>query len=301
MVPERAFSKRLNKKELHGFLFFSPALIIIGVLVGFPVVSGIWMSFFEKGALSSLMRFVGLKNYSTILQNPLFWNAFKNTIVFTGFSLFFQLVLGMAVAFLLNQNFPGRTIARGIILIPYLVPTIAATLIWKWMFNTLYGILNYSLMYLKIIDNEISWLGTQPYAMISVIFVNVWKFFPFVTICVLAGLQMIPVQLYEAAKVDGASVWRRFLHITLPHLKLILAVVIILRFIWTFNNFDLIFLLTEGGPLNSTTTVPILAYETAFRSLMMGRASGIADLMFLFLIFVFMFYRRIYKIRSELG
>jgi len=295
MVLERAFSKRLNKKELYGFLFFFPALIIIVVLVGFPVLFGIWMSFFEKGALSTLMRFVGFKNYSTILQNPSFWNAFKNTIVFTGVSLLFQIVLGMAVAFLLNQNFPGRTIARGIVLIPYLVPTIAATLIWKWIFNTLYGILNYALMYLKIIDNEISWLGTQPYAMISIIFVNVWKFFPFVTICVLAGLQMIPVQLYEAAKVDGASVWRRFLHITLPHLKLILAVVIILRFIWTFNNFDLIFLLTEGGPLNSTTTVPILAYETAFRSLMMGRASAIADLMFLFLILIFIFYRRFIK------
>jgi len=244
--------------------------------------------------LKTEMKFVGMGNFRSLLKERVFWNSLGKSLIFTFGSINLQFLLGMGIAMLLNQRFKGRAFARGMILFPYLIPTVAAVLVWKWILDTNLGILNHLLFSFHLIREPISWLGSPDLAMIVAILVNTWKFFPFVVISVLAGLQGIPEEIYEAAKIDGASFWRQFIHITLPQLKYILMIVFLLRFIWTFNNFDLVYVLTGGGPINATETTPILIYEKAFFGMNMGMASSLASVLFLISIGLFVIYMKLY-------
>ena len=198
------------------------------------------------------------------------------TILWTVGTLTLQIVVGVAMALLLNLNFYFRSLARSLVLFPYFVSTVVAVLVWRWMFNDVYGILNRALIVSGISDMPLDWLGSMPNAMISVILVGAWKYFPFVVIAVLARLQTIPDELYEAARIDGAGAWARFWDVTLPQLREVLVVIVLLRTIWDFKEFDLIYLLTGGGPVTSTETLPLLVYKQAFGMNAMGRASTYA-------------------------
>src|SRR6266478_6077266 len=184
-----------------------------------------------------------------MLGSSVFWTALRVNVVWTVGTLSLQILFGVALALLLNQNILFRSLARSLILFPYFVSTVVAVLVWRWLFNDLYGILNHLLIAAGLLDMPIDWLGQMPNAMISIILVGTWKYFPFVVIAVLARLQSIPEHLYEAATIDGAGAWARFWDVTLPELRAVLLVVLLLRTIWDFKEFDLIYLLTGGGPL----------------------------------------------------
>ncbi len=233
------------------------------------------------------------------MNNEVFWSDLVTAIIYTFSSVLFMLVLGLVVALFLNQNFRGRNLLRGIVILPYLIPTVCAVFMAKWMLDPMYGIVNVILQSLG--GFTINWLGSPLAAMAAAIAVNTWKFFPFVEIALLARLQSIPITLYEAADIDGATSFKKFLHITLPELSSVMFVVALLRTIWAFNDFQLIYILTGGGPMNSTETLPLLAYREAFSKNNIGMGATVAVFMALFLFLTFTFYYKIFDPLKEKG
>jgi multiple sugar transport system permease protein len=297
-VPARMAAPGLRLSTKHGLLgaiLIAPTVLIFCAVIVYPLVSAIYLSLFSIYTPTLKGRWVGLDNYSAVLASGDFWYAMWVTVVWTVGTLFLQIVLGVALALLLHQDIWFRSLARSLILFPYFMSTVVAVLVWRWVFNDLYGILNHMMMWTGLLDMPIDWVGQMPNAMISVILVGAWKYFPFVVISVLARLQTIPDHLYEAATMDGAGAWGRFFDITLPQLRDVLFIVILLRAIWDFKEFDLIFLLTGGGPVTSTQTLPLLVYKQAFALNEMGGASTIAVLMMLFMLGFMLWYFRYSK------
>jgi len=278
-----------------GRVLVVPALILFLGLIAWPLCEGIWLSFQSTDPLTRASRFVGVDNYTALLSGSEFWISLLNTLVWAVSAVVLQVVLGVGAALVLHQNLWFRSLARGLVLFPYLLPTVVAVLVWQWLFNDLYGIVNSLLLRAGLIDTPIVWLGRMPNAMISVVLVGTWKFFPFVVIAILARLQTIPDALYEAAKIDGASAWARFWDVTLPQLRGVLLIVVLLRFIWDFKEFDLIFLLTGGGPVIGTQTLPLLVYKQAFALLDMGKAAAVAVAMLCVMALLFAIYVRVMR------
>jgi len=268
-----------------GVLFILPFVATALVFMVFPVAEAVRMAFFHIDPLNpAAQRFAGFDNFRTLFADALFWKSFRNAAVWTGTSIVLQTVLGVALALLLHLPLRGISIFRGLLLFPYIVPTVVIALILQWMLNPDLGIVNHALKEAGIIRDNVYWLSTPSMAMASTIALNVWKYTPFVTICVLARLQTIPLELYDAAKVDGASVIRRFIDITLPQLSEVLVVVVVFRTIWTFNKFEEIFLLTRGGPGTSTFNLAIYSFEQSIANLKMGvgAAAGVVMMALLF-------------------
>lgn len=276
-----------------GVLLIGPTVLIFCAVIVYPLISALYLSLFSIYTPTLEGEFVGLNNYAELITTGKFWSSLWTTIVWTVGTLTLQIVFGVGMALILHQNMWFRSLARSLILFPYFVSTVVAVLVWRWLFNDLYGILNHFLMAANIVDMPVDWLGSMPNAMYSVILVGAWKYFPFVVIAVLARLQTIPEPLYEAARIDGAGPVGRFLDVTLPQLREVLVVIIMLRAIWDFKEFDLIFLLTGGGPVKSTQTLPLLVYEEAFALNEMGTASAYAVLMMaVMLVFMIVYIRR---------
>ena len=294
-VPARTTAPGLKLSTQYGLLgalLIAPTVLIFCAVIVYPLVSAMYLSLFSIYTPTLKGRWVGFDNYATLLQSGEFWTALWVNIVWTVGTLFLQIVLGVALALLLHQNIVFRSLARSLILFPYFMSTVVAVLVWRWVFNDLYGILNHMMMWTGLLNMPIDWVGRMPNAMISVILVGAWKYFPFVVIAVLARLQTIPDHLYEAATMDGAGPWGRFFDITLPQLRDVLFIVILLRAIWDFKEFDLIFLLTGGGPVTSTMTLPLMVYKQAFALNEMGAASAVAVLMMLImLVFMILYFR----------
>ena len=285
-----------------GIALLAPALLFIGLLFVYPIIYSFYMSFHEKDPFSTdAAPYVAVDNFQTLMEEEAFWTAFKNGLIFSFSTVILQLVFGVSIALLLNRKFSGRAVARGLVLLPYVIPAIGAALIWQWMYNDLLGIINRVLISLGIIDQSIAWIGDPKWAMFGVIVVAVWKMFPFVIICVLARLQTIPEKLYDAARVDGANAFNRFKDITIPQLGHILFVVILLRFVWMFNDFEMIWLLTKGGPVDTTTTLPIFTYLTSFKNFELSLGMATTILMMFFLIIVSIIFFKIYKIDEEIS
>ena len=267
-----------------GVVLIAPTVLVFCAVILYPLISAIYLSLFSIYTPTLAGEWVGVDNYGALLASGDFWNAVLNTLIWTVGTLTLQLVCGVAVALLLNQSIVFQSLARSLILFPYFLSTVVAVLVWRWLFNDLYGILNHVLLIAGLIDAPVNWLGQMPNAMISIILVGAWKYFPFVVIVVLARLQSIPEQLYEAATIDGAGPFQRFTDITLPQLRDVLVVVVLLRAIWDFKEFDLIYLMTGGGPVRATQTLSLLVYEEAFRLNRMGMASTYAVAMMLVLL-----------------
>jgi multiple sugar transport system permease protein len=285
---------------LIGLLLIAPTILIFALVIAFPLLEAIYLSFFSIYTPTLQGEWVGLANYRAMLSTREFWAALGTNIVWTVGTLVLQVVTGIAIALLLNLNFYLRSLARSLILFPYFVSTVVAVLVWRWMFNDSYGILNRALMVTGLSNMPLDWLGAMPNAMISIILVGAWKYFPFVVIAVLARLQTIPEELYEAARIDGANVWARFWDVTLPQLREVLIVIILLRTIWDFKEFDLIYLLTGGGPIAATQTLPLLVYKQAFGMNAMGMASTYAiGIMMVLVVFMVLYLRRTRQGRSE--
>ncbi|MEO0384434.1 MAG: sugar ABC transporter permease [Pseudomonadota bacterium] len=293
-APKTLLEKRY---AMLGVMLIAPTVLVFCAVIVYPLLSAIYLSFFNIFTPTLEGEFVGLSNYVELLQTGQFWNALGNTLIWTVGTLSLQILFGVGMALVLHQNIWFRSLARSLILFPYFISTVVAVLVWKWLFNDLYGIMNHLLITVGIIDFPMDYLGTMPNAMISVILVGAWKYFPFVVIAVLARLQTIPDALYEAAKIDGAGPIARFFDVTLPQLRDVLVVIILLRAIWDFKEFDLIFLLTGGGPLSDTQTLPLLVYQEAFALNDMGMASAFAVVMMLIMLVFMLVYIR--RTRSE--
>ena len=261
--------------------------MLFAALIFYPMAQSLFFSLHRVSTLTLRTQWVGLANFRSLLADPDFATSFLNTLTWTVGAVTLQTVLGVGVALLLHGRLVARSAARGLLLFPYLLPTAVAVLVWRWLFNDLYGLINHALMTAGLITEPVAWLSRSPNAMIAVILVGTWKFFPFVVIAVLARLQSIPDSLYEAARIDGASRWAQFWDITLPQLASVLAVVVLLRSIWDFKEFDLVYLMTGGGPGISTQTLPILVYREAFRMLNFGRGAAVAVMMFAFMLLFF--------------
>ena len=271
---------------LPGFLSIG-ALATLVLIVG-PALYAISLSFYEQQSLTSEPVWVGFANYTRVLASAEFWNALWNGFVYAMVAIVLQVVLGIGFALLLHQPFRGRTLLRGLTFLPYLLPTVVAVLTFKWMIDGSLGIVTIVMDTLGL--PPIYWFETESAAMMSVILVSVWLWTPFVTTTFLAGLQTVPVQLYEAARVDGAGPIRRFFHVTLPALRPILTVIILLRGVWMFNKFDIIWLTTGGGPLGATEHLPVLAYRQAFTLFDLGSGAATATLSFLVLMVIVTLY-----------
>lgn len=272
--------------RIVGVLFVVPFVVLAAFFMVYPVVEAIRMAFFSYNPLRpDLTTFAGLANFEFIFRDPLFWDSFRQATVWTFLSIVFQTIFGVGIALLLHQALPGMAIFRGLLLFPYIVPTVVIALIWRWIFNPEIGVVNHALLAAGLISAPIYWLSTPDMAMASTIMLNVWKYTPFVVICVLARLQTVPLELYDAAKVDGAGIFRRFLDVTLPQLKEVLIVVVVFRTIWTFNKFEEIYLLTKGGPGTSTFNLAVYAFEQSIASLKLGvgAATGVVMMVMLFL------------------
>jgi multiple sugar transport system permease protein len=293
--------RRPWRHQLTGILVVSPALLLILGLIVYPVAYSLWLSLLEKHSFFPQERFIGLENYIYLWGDPEFWTSLWLGVIYSSWTILFQLILGMAAALILNESFVGRGLVRGIVLFPYMIPTIVAVILWKWLLNDTYGVVNYWLVALGIVWDPISWLGTD-HIMLSVIVMSVWQFFPFVLLSILARLQTIPEELYEAAKVDGASAIRRFTHITLPQIRGILFVVILLRSIWMFTKFDTVWLMGEGaGAGRYIRTLPVYAYMRTLTYYQAGLGAAIAVIMFAILIVSTVIYFGLFREEADIG
>ncbi len=273
---------------------FIGSISLLAFIIGGPLIYAVMLTFYSARSFMSDPEWVGLSNYIKVLQDPLFWNSLTNGLTIALSSIVLQVVLGVGIAMVLNKRFVGQTIARSIAILPYFLPTVVACLVAQWILEPNYGLVKTALASIGV--GMLDWSSHAFTAKGTIILVSVWLWTPFVVTCVLAGLQTIPTQLYEAARVDGAGAWTQFWHITIPGLRSVLIVVILLRGIWMFNKFDLIWLLTKGGPLNQTETLPTLAYRKSFIEYNLGGGAAVATISFLLLSGVILIYLRLFPI-----
>lgn len=255
-----------------------PAAAVIVLLMGVPLVAVMADSLTDRTFIRPVANFVGLENYTELLGDPSFWQTLLRTLIWTAASVVLQIAVGLALAMLLNQKFRGRGALRGLFLLPWVTPVVVVALIWKWMLNDLYGVINGMLGRINPEWGDLAWFSDQSLALGTMIGVNVWRGVPFTMIILLAGLQSVPKELVEAVSADGAGRWRTFTNVTLPHLRGIILTVAMIFTMFNFNNFDLIYLGTRGGPADRTMTLPVETYDTAFNGLKIGEAGAWAVL-----------------------
>jgi multiple sugar transport system permease protein len=282
------------KQGRAGWLLVLPALALLGALSVYPLAYGIWISFFNKHSFFPEQNFIGLANYAAVFADEEFWRSLWLGLVYSLSTIALQLVLGVGAALLLNEAFAGRGLVRAVAIFPYVIPTVVAVIVWKWLLNSQFGLVNH------LLGVPVSWMG-RDWIMVSLILVSVWQFFPFVLLAVLARLQTIPQDLYDAAKVDGANAFQRFWDVTLPQLAGVLFVVVLLRSIWMFTKFDTPWLMIQGGGAETyIRTLPIYTYLRTFGYYEAGRGSAMAVLMFLMLVGAAALYFRLWRREEEL-
>jgi multiple sugar transport system permease protein len=283
-------------QRVLGYATVLPVLVPLALLVALPILYSFWLGFFHQHAFLRDRTFVFLDNYVRTAREAEFWRSVELGLVYTFSTIALQLLLGVLAALLLHRQFRGRAIVRGIVLFPYMVPMIAAVVLWKWLLNDQYGFVNYALVAAGLAREPVVWF-TPRTIMTSLIAVSVWAFFPFVVISVLARLQTISPDLYEAAKVDGASRWGCFLHVTLPEIRAVLFIVILLRGIWMFTKFDIVWMWAGdyGGLGENVRTLPIYAYMKTFGQYQAGLGAAVANLMFLALLIMIFVYVRAFR------
>jgi multiple sugar transport system permease protein len=276
-----------SQEQTTGWLMVAPALLLLLVVYAYPILRSFWLSVFTQNLGTQLEPiFSGLNNYERMMGDSRFWQSLWNTIIFTSASVVLELVFGMAIALILHQAFIGRSLVRTAALIPWALPTALIGLAWTWIFNDQFGVWNDILIHLNIIPTGFNWLGNPTTAMMAVIAADVWKTTPFISILLLAGLQSISRELYEAHAIDGATPWQSFIKITLPLLMPQILIVLLFRFAGAFGVFDLIQVMTGGGPGGATEVVSLYIYSTVMRYLDFGYGAALVVVTFLLLIAV---------------
>ena len=274
-----------------GYLYVLPLLLWLAGTILYPLISAVALSVQDIKVIGTQGQFVGLENYARLIGNDNFWEALGRSVLWVVGNALAQTLAAFGAALLLNQRFRGRGLARIWIILSWIVPAVVVVIIWRWLLSSS-GVVNYLLMALGVTTEPIGFFSTRTTAMISVVLINAWRWFPFMAVTLLAALQSIPRELYEAAEVDGATAWRRFWSLTFPLLQPVLFVLGLVGTLMSFNVFDVIWLLTGGGPSNATTTLPVLIYDTAFTKYRLSQAAAISVVAgLLLLIFAALFIR----------
>ena len=282
--------KRKVKFDYARWIFVLPALLVVGILLVYPIFSSLYYSMTTKHLIKASYDFIGLENYKAVLSDSNFYKAFLTSILWTVGSLLGQLFIGFTAALAINRVKIGKGIYRTLMIIPWAFPSIVIALSWKWILNGVSGFLPNILVQLGISSELPQFLSDSSLVFLTLIFINVLFGAPMIMVNVLSALQTIPQDQYEAAQIDGASKFQQFWHITVPHIKVVVGLLVVLRTIWVFNNFDIIYLLTGGGPANATTTVPVYAYNMGWGTKLLGRSSAVTVLLLAFLLLVCLVY-----------
>lgn len=285
-----------QSEQTLGYAFIAPALFVLVLLVAYPFVIALYLSVTDA-FVGRPSTFVGLQNFIRLLQHGTFRQTLANSFLFTGTAVVLKTIIGLFLALALNQKLRFQKFWRGAVLLPWVVPTALATLGWTWMFDSLYSVINWTLVHLGFLEYGPNWLGDVVLAKCAVIAVNVWRGLPFFAISILAGLVSIPEELYEAASADGAGRVQRFFYVTLPLLKPVLAIVLLFSTIFTFGNFDIVYILTRGGPVNSTHLFATLARQVGLESGQLGEGAAIS--LFMFPVLVIVVYLQLRFVRRE--
>src|SRR5665213_1597230 len=301
-VPKPASRLRfiLDRRDVLGALFVAPAILYVLLLVGVPFLLAVYYSVSAYTIYDPSWRFVGLANFEQIVQNPVFLQTLTNTFIFTFGSQFLGLILGKFGALVLLRPFPGRKIVRALIILPWAVPVALATVAWQWMFDSLYSVINWSFIAMGFItrDEAPNWLGTPHLAMLSIIIVNAWRFFPFAIVIFLAGITAVPQDVIDAATVDGAGFWRRNYQIIVPMILPIVAVGLVFGIVFTFTDLSIVFLMTNGGPVGATSVLGFSGFQTGITSGDVAHGAAISLFMLPVLLIVVVFMLRFIRRRE---
>jgi multiple sugar transport system permease protein len=295
-------SNEYNRKRYRlGLWFTAPAVIVLLTVLAYPIVASLILSFlrvrFAGQGLS--FQFTGLDNYATLLKNQLFREALFRSVYFTLAEVIAVIILALLVALMLNHPLGRPAFFRVVLLVPWALAPVANAVLWKWIFNANYGILNQPLLGLGLIDENIIWLGRPWLALNMILLADIWKAVPFIALLILAGLQNIPVYLYRAARLDGANTWQQFVHVTFPGLKTTLVISIVLQSIWALKVFDLIYVLTKGSPADSTVLLNYLSWRETFSNLDVGYGAAIANVLFVLMFMLALVYIRALRPRQR--
>ena len=270
--------KALASERRLGVVLILPSAILLAVLVGYPLIYSLYLSLLHDNLLHpETIGFVGLGNFSVLFQMEQFWQSVKNSVIITVATIAIQLVIAFVLALLLRGTFPGRAIVRSIIILPWPIPTFVVASAFIWLLNYNYGLVNHILVAVHLPAH--AFLGDPATALPTVVVANIWKEIPWTFVVITAAMALIPADLLEAVRVDGGGLWAEIRHVMLPAMRRVLILVLILRIIWTFNFFDLVYLLTGGGPLNTTMVLPVMIYDMMFQSFQVGLAAAIGTLM----------------------
>ncbi|HWN03289.1 MAG TPA: sugar ABC transporter permease [Candidatus Dormibacteraeota bacterium] len=265
----------VERESVFSWLMLTPPLLFLLAFLGYPFIYGVYLSFFHK-EVARAASFVGFDNFVRLYNDPIFWQSVRNTIIFTGVATILKAGGGLGMALVMNQDFRMKAVTRAMLLLPFIVPTVLSTVAWQWILDPGMGLFNRLLVVSGLATTGPSWLGTPTMAMISIIMVNTWRGLPFFGISILAGLQTIPVELHESATIDGAGTWGRFRYVTLPSLLPVIFIVTTFSIVITFFDFQLVYVLTGGGPANSTHLMATYAYSLSMGAGQMGLGSAVA-------------------------
>ena len=281
---------------MQGLIWVGPAFLYLAFFIAYPFVMSIYLSLSSARVGSPEWHYVGFINFRRIFEDPVFWQTVRNSFIFTFGSEAIRLLIGLPLAFALNRNFKGKRLVQGLILIPFVIPIALSSLAWKWMFDSLYSVINWMLMTAHLTDYPWQWLGEPNLAMWAVIILNVWRGFPFSAVILLAGLTAVPVEVIEAAKIDGAGPLRRFFYVVAPIVRPILFVGLLYSIVFSFTDFSAVWLLTQGGPYNTTHVFGTYAYNVGINAGDIGQGAAITLFMFpllaVFVIIMLRFLRR---------
>ncbi len=273
------FERFLENERFLAFILLAPAVVLLSVFIAYPFVMGVWLSL-SSTSVGNIGQFVGIRNFAKAWNDSIFQQTLRNTFVYTFWATLFKLTLGMWLALLLNRHFRGKRIIRASMLLPFIIPTVLSTFAWRWMFDPTFSVLNWVLYRAGLIVTKLPFLSDGTWALWSAIIVNTWRGMPFFAITLLAGLQTVNPDLHEAASLDGANGWQRFWHVTWPLLKPVTIVVVVFSIIQTFSDFQLIYVLTGGGPANSTHLLATYAYQLGVAAGLLGEGAAISLFMF---------------------
>ena len=281
-----------------GLLLIVPALVIMSLFTVYPLLDGIRMAFTNKHLLKEAVQYVGAANFKRILTDEIFWISLYHSVILTVSVVVLQFILGLVLAWTMKQKLPGMSIFKSIIMASWVIPVAATVIMFKFMAQPDIGLINIALKLLGFKNLNRYWLGDLHAALPFIIMLHLWRNVPFYGISFLAAMQAIPNSYYEAAEIDGASAWRKFLHITLPGIRSMIMVMVTIHVLWTFNNFDFVYLATGGGPVNATDVLPVYVYRQCWNSYTVSYGAAIGTVMLVILMIYFIVYIRIYEKRA---
>jgi len=275
-----------QREAVQSFFWIAPAFLYLAFFIAYPFFMSMYLSVSNARVGSTEYHFVGLTNYTRLFADPVFWQTVRNSFVFTFGSEAIRLLIGLPLAFALNRTFKGKRLVQGLILIPFVIPIALSSLAWKWMFDSLYSVINWTLMAAGLIDaaNKPQWLGQEDLAMLAVVVVHAWRLFPFGVVIFLAGFTSVPKDVLDAATIDGAGFWRRNYQIILPMIAPIVLIALIFGTVFTFTDLSVVYLLTKGGPMNSTQVLGSLAFQVGILSGDVAHGAAICLFLFPFLL-----------------